>query len=349
MPKSQPKRDPRIPDPKKVPFEIEDRKYEGLKKDDYLKLLYFMKLTRASENRVINLYRQGKVVGGVYLGTGMEATAVGSAYTLSREKGDVLFPLIRDLGAHFTFGQTPTNYFLQYLNRADSPTKGKDGNIHLGDPSKNIVGMISHLSAMIPPAVGWALAFKMRGQKNVVMNYIGNGGAQVGDFHEGVNFASVHKVPFVLIIENNQYAYSTPNTLQYNIERLSDRAAAYGIPGYHIDGTNVLEVYETCYKAVQRARAGEGPALIEAVSMRMRGHSEHDDHKYVPKELLEEWAKRDPIERYEAFLLKKGLLTEKSRKELHSKVEAEIDKAVEAAEASPEPEPRTAAGGVYRD
>jgi len=332
----------------KFAFKIDDRDY-GLKKEDYLKLLYFMKLTRSAENRIIKLYRQGKVVGGVYLGTGMEATSVGSAYALDFNKGDALFPLIRDLGAHFTFGQTPRVYFCQYLNRANSPTRGKDGNIHLSDPGKRIIGMISHLSAMIPPAVGWALAIKLRRQRGVVMNYIGNGGAQVGDFHEGLNFAAVHKAPLVLIIENNQYAYSTPNRLQYACERLSDRAIGYGIAGFHIDGTNVLEVYGTCRRAVERARAGEGPTLIEAVSMRMRGHSEHDDHKYVPKELLEEWARRDPIERYQAFLLEKGLLTPESLKTLESQVEGEIDEAVQFAENSPEPEPHTAAEGVYAD
>ncbi|MFH1862391.1 MAG: thiamine pyrophosphate-dependent dehydrogenase E1 component subunit alpha [bacterium] len=326
---------------------IKDRKYEDLKQGDYLKLLYYMKLTREAEFRIIKLYRQGKVVGGVYLGTGMEATSVGSAYTLDFNKGDVLFPLIRDLGAQFTFGQTPEVYFCQYLNRVCSPTRGKDGNIHLSDPSKRIVGMISHLAAMIPPAVGWALALKMRGSKSVVMNYIGNGGAQVGDFHEGLNFAAVHKVPFILIIENNQYAYSTPNTLQYACEKLADRAIGYGIPGYQIDGTNVLEVYETCKQAVDRARAGEGPTLIETLSMRMRGHSEHDDHKYVPPELLEAWSHKDPISRFEAFLKEKGWLSDQSLLELKSRIVAEIDRALERAENSPEPEPHTAAEGVY--
>jgi TPP-dependent pyruvate/acetoin dehydrogenase alpha subunit len=329
--------------------DIVDRKYEGLKEKDYLQLLYFMKLTRAAENRVVKLYRQGKVVGGVYLGTGMEATSVGSAYALDVKKGDALFPLIRDLGAHFAFGQKPRVYFCQYLNRANSPTKGKDGNIHLSDPSKNIIGMISHLSAMIPPAVGWSLALKMQGSKGVTMNYIGNGGSQVGDFHEGLNFAAVQKAPFVLFIENNQYAYSTPNTLQYACEKLSDRAKGYGIPGYHIDGTNVLEVFETSHKAVTRARAGEGPTLIEAVSMRMRGHSEHDDHKYVPPHLLEEWALKDPLKRYESFLFDKGLLDEKSVREMDQKVDIEIEEAVQFAEDSPSPEPESALEGVYAD
>ncbi len=328
---------------------IADRKYEGLKEKDYLRMLYLMKLTRASENRIIKLYRQGKVVGGVYLGTGMEATAVGSAFTLDHKQDDALFPLIRDLGAHYAYGLSPKTYFLQYLNRAGSPTHGKDGNIHLGDPSLNIISMISHLSAMIPPAVGWALALKLRGSKGVTMNYIGNGGSQVGDFHEGLNFASVQKVPFILILENNQYAYSTPNSLQYNCAKLADRAIAYGIPGYQIDGTNVLEVYETCYRAVQRARAGDGPTLIEAVSMRMRGHSEHDDHKYVPPELLEEWRRKDPIARFEAFLMEKGVLQDSARQELEAKIEAEIDEAVDFAENSPLPEPHIAVEGVYAE
>ncbi len=333
----------------KLSHSIADRAYEGINEAGYLRLLYMMKLTRESEFRVIKLYRQGKVVGGVYLGTGMEATSVGSGATLDRSQGDALFPLIRDLGAHFAFGQSPRVYFLQYLNRAGSPTKGKDGNIHLSDPAMNIVGMISHLSAMIPPAVGWALALKMKGTQGVVMNYIGNGGAQVGDFHEGLNFAAVQKAPFVLVLENNQYAYSTPNRLQYACAKLSDRALGYGMPGFQIDGTNVLEVYETCYRAVQRARAGEGPTLIETLTMRMRGHSEHDDHKYVPPEMLEQWKTKDPIGRFESFLLEKGLLTDVSLAEMNAKVEAEIDEAVAYAETSPEPEPHTAAEGVYAE
>jgi len=332
-----------------VEHNIEDRNYAGLTDQDYLKLLHFMKLTRAAEFRIIKLYRQGKVVGGVYLGTGMEATSVGSAYNLDRNKDDALFPLIRDLGADFTFGLTPKTYFMQYLNKAGSPTMGKDGNIHLTDRSINVIGMISHLSAMIPPAVGWSLATRMKGSKGVVLNFIGNGGAQVGDFHEGLNFAAVRKAPFVLIIENNQYAYSTPNRLQYAAERLSDRAAGYGIPGYYIDGTNVLEVYETVHTAVERARAGEGPTLIEAISMRMRGHSEHDDHKYVPPELLDEWRRRDPIGRFETFLLERGTLDENKLNELNAEVDRIIDEAVHTAEEASDPDPKWAQLGVYAD
>jgi TPP-dependent pyruvate/acetoin dehydrogenase alpha subunit len=333
----------------RIPHNIEDREYEGLSEEDYPKLLYFMKLTRAAENRIIKLYRQGKVVGGVYLGTGMEATSVGSAYNLDHGQGDALFPLIRDLGAMFTFGMSPRTYFCQYLNKACSPTKGRDGNIHLTDREHNITGMVSHLAAMIPPAVGYAWALKMKGTKGVTMNYIGNGGAQVGDFHEGVNFASVFKIPFVLIIENNQYAYSTPNTRQYACKNLSDRAVGYGIPGYHIDGTNVLEVAETVYRAVQRARAGEGPTLIEAVSMRMRGHSEHDDHKYVPRELLEEWTRRDPLDRFTNFLLEKGTLEGDSLKEIEDRIAKEIEEALTYAENAPEPDPSWAIDDVYAE
>jgi TPP-dependent pyruvate/acetoin dehydrogenase alpha subunit len=331
----------------RYPHNITNRKYEGLTEADYPKLLYYMKLTRASENRIVKLYRQGKVVGGVYLGTGMEATSVGSAYPLDHSKGDALFPLIRDLGAMFTFGMSPRTYFCQYLNKACSPTKGKDGNIHLTDPEHNIVGMISHLSAMIPPAVGWAWALKMRGTKGIAINYIGNGGAQVGDFHEGLNFAAVIKAPFILMLENNQYAYSTPNEKQYACKNLSDRALGYGIPGYHIDGNNVLEVAETVHKAVQHARAGNGPSLIEAVTMRMRGHSEHDDHKYVPKELLDEWSHRDPIERFTAFLLEKGTVDEGALQKMEQRINGEVEEAMTFAENAPGPDPAWASQDVY--
>lgn len=331
----------------RFPHLIEDRKYEGVTEKDYPKLLYFMKLTRGAENRIVKLYRQGKVVGGVYLGTGMEATSVGSAFNLDHSQSDALFPLIRDLGAMFTFGMSPRTYFCQYLNKACSPTKGRDGNIHLTDPEHHITGMVSHLSAMIPPAVGYAWALRMKGTKGVTMNYIGNGGSQVGDFHEGLNFASVFKIPFVLILENNQYAYSTPNTHQYACKELSDRAKGYGMPGFHIDGTNVLEVAETVHKAVKRARAGEGPTLIEAVSMRMRGHSEHDDHKYVPKELLEKWSHSDPIDRFTAFLLEKGTIDEAGIKEIEDRIATEVEEALTFAENAPDPDPKWAVMDVY--
>jgi len=234
----------------------------------------------------------------------------------------------RDLGSHLAFGQRPFKLFAQYMGRADGPTRGRDGNTHMSDRDLQIVGMISHLGAMIPVAVGAAIGSKLQGLNAVALTYIGDGGASIGDFHEGLNFAAVVNAPFVLIVENNQYAYSTPVIAQYGAARIIDRAPGYGISGEVIDGNNVYAVYETCKAAVERARQGGGPTLIEAVTMCMRGHSEHDDHFYVPQELLDKWAERDPLLRAQRFLEHTGYLKEKDRLEMEAQtvefIEAEI-------------------------
>ncbi|MCP4725636.1 MAG: thiamine pyrophosphate-dependent dehydrogenase E1 component subunit alpha [bacterium] len=319
----------------------------GLTKDNLRDLLYYMKLHRESEERILKLYRQGKIIGGVYTGSGMEAIAVGSAYAL--EDDDILVPLHRDMGAHIVRGNTLKRIFCQYLGRANGPTKGRDGNMHMGDPDLNIYGMVSHLGTMIPVALGAALAGRMRGKKTVALNYIGDGGASIGDFHEALNMASVLKVGLVLVLENNQYAYSTPNSYQYNAENLADRAIGYNIPGVIVDGNDVLDVYEAVRKAVVDAREGKGPTLIEAKTMRMHGHSAHDDHKYVPEEKLEEWRKKDPIIRFAKYLSNNEFFTEKELADMHEQVLREIDEAVEFAENSPFPEGNEALLGVYAD
>ena len=255
-----------------------------------------MVLTREVDNANLRLYKQSKVVGGVYTSTGNEATAVGSAYAL--EDHDYLFPMHRDLGAHLVKGQTLKNIFLQQLGRGASLTRGRDGTGHYADPPLKIYGNVSHLAAMIPMAVGAALASKMRKENAVVMSYIGDGGCNVGDFHEGLNMAAVMSLPFILIIENNQFAYSTPASKQSIAQKLSDRAIGYGIPGYTVDGTDVVKVYDVCKKAVERARRGDGPTLIETITMRMQGHSASDDASYVPKGMVEEWRKTEPIEKF---------------------------------------------------
>ncbi len=323
------------------------REVEALSKNDLLTMYRIMRLTREFEMRVIRLYRQGKIVGGVYTGTGNEAVSVGSAYALG--KNDILAPMHRDLGALFVRGEKARDMMCQYLGRRSGPTRGKDGNMHQGYIELNIIGMISHLGALIPVAVGAALAGMIRGTKQVALTYIGDGGASIGDFHEGLNFAAVYKVPFVQIIENNQYAYSTPTRLQYACKDLADRAAGYGVHGEMVDGNDVLAVYAVCKRAIERARAGEGPSLIEAKTMRMRGHSEHDDHFYVPKELLEEWRQKDPIERFEKYLAGRGLLPEQIRAEIERQALAEIDEAVEFAESSPLPDGPEALDGVYAE
>jgi TPP-dependent pyruvate/acetoin dehydrogenase alpha subunit len=319
--------------------------HSALSGEDKLKLYYYLRLTRECDSAFIRLYKQGKVVGGAYTGHGNEATAVGSAFAL--EGQDYLFPLHRDLGAHLVKGQSLRNIFLQQLARSNSLTGGRDGTGHYADPSLRIYGNVSHLAAMIPVAVGVALALKLRRQPGVVMNYIGDGGSNVGDFHEGLNMAAVMKLPFILIIENNQFAYSTPVSRQFAARRLSDRALGYGIPGVTIDGTDVLKVYEICSAAVARARRMEGPTLIEAVTMRMDGHSASDDASYVPKELLEKWKNNDPILRFEELLKSEGVLGEAKKQEIEQTIAAEIEEATSEALGSPYPAPDEAPYGVY--
>lgn len=316
-----------------------------LSNQDRLRLYYFMRLTRECDNAILRLYKQGKIVGGAYTGYGNEATAVGTAFAL--EKKDYLFPMHRDLGAHLVKGQTARNIFLQQLARANSLTGGRDGTGHYADPSLNIYGNVSHLAAMIPMAVGVALAARMRKEGAVVMNYIGDGGSNVGDFHEGLNMAAVMSLPFVLIIENNQFAYSTPNAKQFAAQRLSDRAAGYGIPGETVDGTNVERVYMAARHAVDRARRGEGPSLIETITMRMHGHSASDDASYVPHGMIEEWKKKDPIDRYEKVLVNDRVLTDEGKTRMETEIAALIGDAVTFAESSPAPAGESATAGVY--
>lgn len=315
--------------------------------DQRLHLYRYLLLTRECDNAIIKLYKQGRMVGGAFTGYGNEATAVGSAYALQQQ--DYLFPMHRDLGAHLVKGQTLRNIFLMQLGRAEGLARGRDGTGHYADPSRRIYGNVSHLAAMIPMAVGVALAAKMRKENAVVMNYIGDGGSNVGEFHEAVNMAAVMKLPFVLIVENNQFAYSTPNQKQFAAKKLSDRAIGYGIPGCTVDGTDVERVYEVCLQAVERARRGEGPTLIETVTMRLHGHSLSDDASYVPPGMLEEWKKKDPLLLYERKLLSEGVLTEEMKNEMRATLLREIEEAVEYALAAPYPPGEQAAEGVFAE
>jgi TPP-dependent pyruvate/acetoin dehydrogenase alpha subunit len=319
----------------------------SLSKEEYLKLYYYMRLTREFEESILKLYRQGKIVGGAYTGNGNEATAVGSAFAL--EKQDYLFPMHRDMGAHLVKGQSLRHLMLQHLARGNSLSKGRDGTGHYADPALRIYGNISHLAAMIPLAAGVALASKLRKEKTVALTYIGDGGSNVGDVHESLAMASVMKLPLVLIIENNQFAYSTPVVKQKAMEKYSDRAAGYGIPGFTIDGTDIDQVYSTCKQAVERARRGEGPTLIESVTMRMHGHSAHDGAEYVPKALIAEWKKKDPVQRIEKLLMDEKILTSKIKEEYEKKLFAELEDAIQFAVDSPFPPGEEAAVGVYAD
>ncbi|HEY0784052.1 MAG TPA: thiamine pyrophosphate-dependent dehydrogenase E1 component subunit alpha [Thermoanaerobaculia bacterium] len=316
-----------------------------LPRDGQLDLYRYMKLTRMVEDRLGNLYRQGKVVGGLYSSRGQEATAVGSAYALAPQ--DFVGPLIRDLGTMLVRGIQPREVMMQYMATSDSPTGGKDGNTHFGDLKRGIVAPISMLGAVIPVMVGVALAAKMQGKDLVAMTYIGDGGTSTGDFHEGLNLAAVLDVPFVLICEHNGYAYSTPTSRQMRVEDIATRAHAYGIPGETVDGNDVLAVHGATKRALDRARRGGGPSLIEAKTFRMKGHAEHDDAGYVPPELFLEWAKKDPIDRFERHLLREKLATEGELAAIGQAIDEALIQEVDAAIASPMPPPERAFEGVY--
>jgi len=310
-----------------------------------LEIYRYLRMARECDNAILRLYKQGKIIGGAYTGYGNEATAVGSAFAL--EAHDYLLPMHRDLGAHLVKGQTVRNIFLQQLARGESLTGGRDGTGHYADPPLRIYGNVSHLAAMIPVAAGIALGSRMKKENAVVLNYIGDGGSNVGEFHEALNMAAVMQLPLVLIIENNQFAYSTPNTKQFACQRLSDRAAGYGIPGITIDGTDTALVYGTTRKAVDRARSGGGPTLIETITMRMHGHSAADDASYVPKEMIEHWKVKDPVEKFERMLLSEKILTHDKQAEITSSILAEIEAAVTYALEAPYPRAEESRKGVY--
>jgi TPP-dependent pyruvate/acetoin dehydrogenase alpha subunit len=312
---------------------------------ELLELYSLMLKTRVFEETILRLYNQGKVVGGAFSGRGNEATSVGSAFALA--KTDYLFPMHRDMGAHFARGQSAMNMMLQHLGRDESFARGRDGTGHYSDPTLRIYGNISHLGAMIPVAAGAALASRIKKEDAVALTYIGDGGASVGEVHEGLAFASALRLPLILIIENNQFAYSTPIAKQFIAKKLSDRALGYGIAGVTIDGTDVVAVVKACREAIARARKGDGPTIIESITMRMQGHAAHDNAWYVPKKQLEEWKKKDPLEKLEAALLKSGALTAAKKSAMLKAIETEMDKAAEYAVARPFPSAEDAAKGVF--
>ena len=313
---------------------------EHLTLDDRIWLLRAMLLMRGLEERAMNLYRQGKVPGSLYDGFGQEAVSAGAAFAMAPE--DRLCILHRDLAAHIIRGVTPARILAQYMGRATGITAGRDGNVHFGDRRLGCVGMVSMLPDMMLVATGMAMAFKLRGERRCALTWFGDGSTSRGDFHEAMNWAGVQKLPVVFILENNQYAYSTPLDKQFAVDPV-ERAAAYGFVGVTVDGNDAEAMFDATRVGRLRALAGEGPTLIEAVTMRMHGHAAHDDMKYVPKEQVEEWRKRDPVDRQENRLRALGVDVD----ELRASIRAEIDAAAEEALASPMPDPADAAGGVF--
>ncbi len=319
---------------------------KDLTRQQYLDLYYYMRLNRAVEDTMVKLFRQNKIVGGLYSSLGQEGISVGSAYAL--EKKDWLAPMIRNIGALLVKGVPPRDVFMQHMAKYDSPTKGKDGTSHFGDlDNLHIVSPISMLGDLIPVMAGVAIAGRYLGQKIVAMTWIGDGGSSTGVFHEGLNFAATQKAPFVLILENNLWAYSTPVRRQVPLENLADRAKAYGIASYIVDGNDVVAMYKTAKEAVERARAGEGPILIEAKTFRRMGHAQHDPAEYVPKDMRAYWEARDPILLYEKFLASEKLLDAKGKKEIEDKIDTLLQKERDFAENSPMPPAEFAAEGVY--
>jgi len=321
----------------------------GLTRAQLLELYYWMRLTRSLEERLVSLHRQGKVVGGLFRSLGQEADAVGSAYALDGARGDILSPLIRNLGSMLVQGATPLEVFRQYMAKAESPTAGRELNIHFNDLERGFLGQISHLGDMVPVMAGIALTFKVRKQPRVGLIYVGDGAMSTGAFHEGLNFAAVQRVPLVVVCENNGYAYSTPTRLQTAGRNLMDRAAGYGIPGVQADGNDVLAVYEVTREAVERARAGGGVTLVELITYRRKGHAEHDNQSYVPPEELEAWARKDPIDAWRRRLDESGWATSGEVAGVDRRIDEELDRALATCIDEPFPDARTALTDVYAD
>jgi len=313
------------------------------------KCLYYMVMMREMEDRIERkLYRQGKVVGGVYVGRGQEAIPVGTA--LHSRPDDVMFPSHRDMALFLIRGVPAGQIFAQYMGREGGLTRGRDGNMHMGDLSRNIIAIISALAATVPVAAGAAMALKYLGRKGAVaFSYFGDGATSRGDWHEGVNLATVQKAPVLFVCNNNQYAYSTPLNLQMACANVADRGPAYNMPAEIVDGNDVLAVHAATERALAHVRAGNGPYLLECKTFRMTGHSAHDAAHYVPPRLFEEWSKLDPIVRLEARMLSQEWADQGEIDALHARIRGEIDEAVAWAERSPLPDPATLLDGVYEN
>ncbi len=310
------------------------------------RMLYYLKLTREAEWRIEQvLYRQGKIVGGVFTSRGQEAITVGTAIQLV--EGDVVTPTHRDFAAHVIRGTPLARIFCNWLGRGDAPTRGRDHGPHLGDIKRGIIAPISPVGAWCPVACGAALALRRAGHGNIALTYFGEGTSARGDVHEAMNLAAVRKLPVVFICNNNGYAYSTPQEKEYAVKSLAVRGPAYGMPGESVDGNDVLAVYGAAQKAIARARAGKGPSLLECRTFRMTGHSAHDAAEYVPRGLRKTWEKRDPLQHFEKLLLRDQILTKAKLEAMAQRIQKEIDDAVAIAEASPFPAGAAAVEGVY--
>ena len=321
----------------------------GLSRDQLLEIYRYLRLTRTLEERLTALYRQSKVIGGLFRSLGQEGESVASAYALERGRNkDILSPLIRNLGSMLVMGAGPIQILRQYMAKAESPTRGRELNVHFNDLELGYLGQISHLGDMVPVMAGITLTFKMRGEPRVGLVYVGDGATSTGTFHEGINFAAVQRCPLVVIGEYNHYAYSTPASKQFAVQDLAEKAKGYGIPAVTVDGNDVLAVYEATKYAVDRSRRGKGVHFVEVKTYRRKGHAEHDDQSYQPKDEIERWAKEnDPVDRYVKQLLTNDWADEQDLKDIDDTVRDEIDQATDACVNEPLPEPESALPGVY--
>jgi TPP-dependent pyruvate/acetoin dehydrogenase alpha subunit len=317
----------------------------GLDREDLLGVYRNMLVTRGIEERGHILYKQGKIPGSFYTGRGNEAASIGVATAMG--PNDVGTPLHRDMGVHVVRGVEPWRIFAQYMGRSDGPTRGRDGNVHMADNRLGLIAMVSHLPAMLPVAVGCALAFRIRDERRVAVGWFGEGASARGDCHEAMNLAGTRRLPVVFICDNNQWAYSTPTHLEYASANVADRAQAYGFDGVVVDGTDVLAVYREAKRAIEKACEGGGPTLLECLTLRMEGHAVHDDAFYVPKDMFEEWAKRDPIERFRSWLRENADLTDDEEDEIGLEIKKLLNDAIKRAEESPLPDGATVTEGVY--
>jgi TPP-dependent pyruvate/acetoin dehydrogenase alpha subunit len=319
---------------------------DGLTREQKLEIYYWMRLTRTYDDMMVAYWRQGRGLGGVFSQRGHEAISVGTGYALAPE--DVVAPMHRDIGCYFLRGMTPRRVFANMLGRETGITRGRDANLHgAGDLSLQIVGFISHLPQSLPVALGVAMSFVYRSEQRVAMTYVGDGSSNAGVFHETLNIAAVQNAPLVVIVENNQYAYSTPLSQQMKVPDIARRADGYGIANMIVDGNDVEAVYVVTKAAIEHARAGGGPTLIEAKTMRMLGHAIHDGAEYVPRELLEAWEKRNPVVLFEQKLLAEGVADQAEIDEIKHRCDVEVTDAIEFAEQSPFPDAENVEQGVY--
>jgi len=320
----------------------------GLNKNQLLEIEYFLKLTRLLEERLVALFRQAKVIGGLYRSLGQEGESVAAAYALDYKQGDVVQPLIRNMGSILVAGAKPVDIIRQYMAKGDSPTRGRELNIHFGHPARDgFIGQISMLGDMIPVMAGITLAGRMQRRNLVGLAFIGDGGSSTGAFWEGFNFATVQRLPLVIIVEHNAYAYSTPTERQTAAKTLADKAVGVGAIGETVDGNDVLAVYGATKRAVDRARNGEGVTLLEVKTFRVKGHAEHDNQSYVPREVIDEWSGKDPVLRYEQLLIENSFATQEELQSIELRVKKEVDAATDEAETSPMPSPDEVTKGLF--